>query len=133
MRSIELGGSADGEPIRTEHRDASSLGANAEAARRIKLLLHMAEQEEAEEPPTDGRPLGRANGVAAKPAKSELVAGHELQLAEDITAKLDTADGRGGGDWSVSKAGEHVKRLPGLDIAGVKDWHAVALEDGFYD
>jgi hypothetical protein len=135
MRSIELGGSAEGEPIRTEHRDASSLGPNEEAARRIRLLLHMAEESEQEEeaPPTDGRPIRHTNGVAVTPVKSELAAGHELQLADGIVAKLDVADGRGGGDWSVSKSGEQVKKLPGLDVAGVKDWHAVAIEEGFYE
>ena len=137
MRSIELGGSADGEPIRTEHRDASSLGPNEEAARRIKLLLHMAEEskQEEEEPPTDGRPInGKATHVMPADGPGEgLEAGRELQLADGIVAKLDIADGRGGGDWSVSKAGEQVKMLPGLDVAGVHDWHAVAIEEGFYE
>lgn len=137
MRSVEIGGAADGEPIRTETLTSSPLGADTELARRIGLALDMAdkaEREPEEEPPSDGKILGRhfKNGAPVEPAKSDVAVGHELQLAEGIVAKLDSADGRGGGDWSVLKAGEQVKRLPGLDIAGVKDWHAVAIAEKFY-
>ena len=141
MRSVELGGSADGEPIRTEVRDASSLGANEEAARRIKLLLHMAEEsKQEEEPPTDGGPLGYTNGSNGAqrtpdgpesptgPAVGEVTV---IDKDRGITLRRLTADGRpdDGGDWLVVHGDKDLRVLRGITLPQAKAVLA-AMDDG---
>ena len=131
LSGITLSGEKDGEPIRTSHRTTNSLGENVELARRLRLALDMGEkaQQESQDAPTNGRPLGKGNGgsgaqrVLEAPAESSngqcspaVGEATVVDKARGISVVRVSHDGRsdGGGDWDVQQRGKRVKVLRGI-------------------
>ncbi len=131
----QLIGGDGGHPIRTDGLRPS----DPEFARRLALMFLRAD-EQPEEAPVDGRPLGHVNGANGAqrtpdgPGESpddKFEVGLVLDLPEKATATLVASDRAGIGDWRVLKAdGTEVRILPGVTAGEVREWASMAAPKG---
>ncbi len=134
----QLIGGAGGEPIR-QRLDLAGGHPDKELARRLALMFLRAD-EQPEEAPVDGRPMGHVNGANGAqrtpdgPGESpddKFEVGLVLDLPEKATATLVASDRAGIGDWRVLKAdGTEVRILPGVTAGEVREWASMAAPKG---
>ena len=136
LSGITLSGEPDGAAIRTEHRN-SPIGGDRELARRIRLALDMGDkaQQESQDAPADGRPLGKGNGGSGAPRVLEAPAESSNGQCSPAVGEATVVDkARGislvrlsdderpdhGGDWEVQLQGERVRVLRGIALDGAR-------------